>query len=713
MDASPFESESINSSGQSSLLAQSDSQQSQILAALPGLLWISNAAGETDFIGPQWSTVTGLPPSSFIGVGWLDVVHPEDREMAGARWMAAVTKPQEFVQECRLQVRGGQYHWFSHRATPILNATDGRVERWIGLSVDIEDLKQSQQALQASERRYSALFENKTYGIAHLRVMRDATGCATGVRIDKINDTYTRITGLSAQQVEGKLLTEVFPGIQYAEFDYLGTYDNVARNGEERSFVVDFHYLNQWLAVYAYRSQPDECIAIFSDITAQKKAEIALREAAEHDLLTGLPNRSLIFEYTRHLLAAANRKHSRGAILFIDLDRFKPVNDQYGHEAGDELLRQVAKRMLACVRQEDMIGRIGGDEFVIVLPTTHKGYSAPTVAQHVVEALSRPFQLGAISVSISASIGISLYPQHGSDVDTLLHAADLAMYYAKESGRNGYHVYTPSLRHRAHATSFIEAQLREAFSNHRLLLHYQPVIDIKSSKMIGAEALLRLPSGAGEPIGPEHFIPVAESCGMIAHIGDWVVAEVCRQLVAWRALGLPPLVMSINISPLQFRQRGFAQRLLAIVKHAQIDAGTLQIEVTENALMDGIDEAITTLDAIHAAGIRIALDDFGTGCSSLRTLSQLPLDSLKVDQAFVQHLSHDRASQAIAEAILAIGHRLDLAIVGEGVESEQDYDYLRQHGCDQVQGNLFSQPLPAAAFVDWYRNWTMRPVSLA
>ena len=258
MDASPFESESINSSGQNSLLAQSDNQQSQILAALPGLLWISNAAGETDFIGPQWSTVTGLPPSAFIGAGWLDVVHPEDREMAGARWMAAVTKPQEFAQECRLQVRGGQYHWFSHRATPILNATDGRVERWIDLSVDIEDLKQSQQALQESERRYSALFENKTYGIAHLRVIRDATGGATGVRIDKINDTYARITGLSAQQVEGKLLTEVFPGIQYAEFDYLGTYDNVARNGEERSFVVDFHYLNQWLAVYVYRSQPDE-----------------------------------------------------------------------------------------------------------------------------------------------------------------------------------------------------------------------------------------------------------------------------------------------------------------------------------------------------------------------------------------------------------------------------------------------------------------------
>lgn len=447
-------------------------------------------------------------------------------------------------------------------------------------------------------------------------------------------------------------------------------------------------------------------IGTMLDVTEQKQVEQRVREAAQHDVLTGLPNRALIFEYAGHLLAAANRKHSRGALLFIDLDRFKPVNDLYGHEIGDRLLREVSKRLIDCVRHEDVVGRIGGDEFVIVLPYLGKGHSALTVAEHVLDAMLQPFQIGELDLSISASIGISLYPQHGNDVDALLHAADLAMYHAKEGGRGGYHVYTPDLISRINTSSSIEARLKDGLTNSRFVLLYQPVIDVDTGKLISAEALLRLPINEGddfETISPERFIPVAESAGMIAQIGDWVATEICRQQSEWRRLGLPPVVVAMNVSPLQFRQRGFVARLLDIVRSANIEPGTLQIEINESAVMESVDDAIETLTAIHDAGISIALDDFGTGYSSLSYLSHLPLDKLKVDQSIVHQLIANKSSQTITEVIIAVGKSLSLDIVGEGIESLQELDYLRLHGCHLAQGNFFSQPLPAAEFVNWHK----------
>ena len=467
----------------------------------------------------------------------------------------------------------------------------------------------------------------------------------------------------------------------------------------------------RWMIAQAIANLDEEkratrLIGTMLDVTEQKQVEQRVREAAQHDVLTGLPNRALIFEYAGHLLAAANRKHSRGALLFIDLDRFKPVNDLYGHEIGDRLLREVSKRLTACVRHEDVIGRIGGDEFVIVLPYLGKGHSAPTVAEHVLDAMLRPFQIGELDLSISASIGISLYPQHGTDVDTLLHAADLAMYHAKETGRGSYHVYTPDLITRTNTSSSIEARLKDGLTNSRFVLLYQPVINVDTGKLIGAEALLRLPASESddlETVSPERFIPVAESAGMIAQIGDWVATEICRQQSEWRRLGLPPVVIAMNVSPLQFRQRGFVSRLLDIVHSANIEPGTLQIEINESAVMESVDDAIETLNAIRDAGISIALDDFGTGYSSLSYLSHLPLDKLKVDQSIVHQLIANKSSQAITEVIIALGKMLSLDIVGEGIESLQELDYLRLHGCHLAQGNFFSQPLPAAEFMNWHR----------
>ncbi len=447
----------------------------------------------------------------------------------------------------------------------------------------------------------------------------------------------------------------------------------------------------------------DKIIGALLDVTQQKDTERRVKEAAQHDVLTGLPNRALIYEYASHMLAAAERQHSRSALLFVDLDRFKLVNDRYGHDVGDRLLKEVALRIRSCVRHEDLIGRLGGDEFVILLPWLGKGYSAPTVAQHVIDVLTRPFLIDGIELSIAASIGISFYPLHGMDIDTLLSCADLAMYRAKETGRGRWQVFTHELSQRIDLSSSIESCIREGLATNRFRLHYQPVLDIASGKVVGAEALLRLPTDHGDAIGPARFISVAESSGTIGPLGDWVATEVCRQLQVWASEGMPPLTVAMNISALQFRQRGFVHRLLKIVNESGLDPSSLQVEVTEGGMAEHLDDAIHVLRQLHQAGIRIALDDFGVGSLSLAAIGSLPLDKLKVDYAFVHRLPHDRSSQAVTDAIISMGKALGLEIVGEGVEDEQSMGYLRAHGCHMMQGHLFSAPLPPEQFAAWLR----------
>jgi len=438
------------------------------------------------------------------------------------------------------------------------------------------------------------------------------------------------------------------------------------------------------------------------DVTDRKRAEQRVREAALHDPLTGLPNRRLMFEYAGHLLAAAGRKHSQGALLFIDLDRFKPVNDMYGHEAGDLLLQEVSKRLVGCVRREDLVGRLGGDEFVILLPYLEQMHDALSIAENVVHSVSKSFRIRNNDLSISPSIGISFFPQHGMEVDALVRTADLAMYHAKQRGRGTYSVYAPELERRDDPTWSVEEKLKRALVGDGLVLHYQPVVDMKSGRLMGAEALLRLAAEEDRRIGPDLFIPVAEAAGLIGAVGEWVAAEACRQHGAWVSEGLPPVPIAINVSQQQFRLRRFAQRLSEIVAASGIDPSYLQLEVTESSVMENVPEAIDILNAIRSMGIKVALDDFGTGYSSLSYLGSLPLDKLKIDQSFVRRLDQDPASRAIIEAIIALGRTLSLEVVGEGIESDQTLAYLQAHGCDQGQGYFFARPMPHDEFARWY-----------
>jgi diguanylate cyclase (GGDEF)-like protein/PAS domain S-box-containing protein len=446
--------------------------------------------------------------------------------------------------------------------------------------------------------------------------------------------------------------------------------------------------------------QVEEVMCLFHDYTERKEAEDNARKAALHDPLTNLPNRALLFEYARHVLGGARRMHEIVAVMFIDLDRFKPINDLHGHEAGDEVLRQVAARFESHIREEDMVFRLGGDEFLVLMPRVkHKGV-AGEMALHLLETINRPYHVGNLELALSASIGISLYPGDGTEIDTLINHADAAMYHAKQHGRSGYHFYVPQMSELAEGQSVIEHQLKRAISQNEFRLCYQPVVDIHSGELVCVEALLRWP---GNHAGPNRFVPIAEATGLIGPVGEWVLGEACRQYRRWQADGLPMVPIAINVSSVQFKRRGLADYVEATLRLHGLDPSALQIELTETAVMDDIDHAIRVLTQLKEVGITIALDDFGTGYSSLNYLSRLPLDKLKIDQSFVERIESDTAGRAITEAIIVLGRTLGLEVVAEGIESESVLDYLRRHGCQQAQGYLVCIPLSGDDMAAWIR----------
>jgi diguanylate cyclase (GGDEF)-like protein/PAS domain S-box-containing protein len=469
--------------------------------------------------------------------------------------------------------------------------------------------------------------------------------------------------------------------------------------------------IERWISAKGqtfYNEQGRACrlIGTTMDISERKHTEKLLREAAQHDILTGLPNRALLYEYCEHLFALAERAGVESAVLFIDLDRFKPINDLYGHKVGDQVLQEVARRLLSCIRKEDIACRLGGDEFIIMLPRIHTDLEPETVAQHILDKMAQPFDIDGLTISISPSIGISLYDKHARDLETLIRCADLAMYSAKKDGRNNYRIYTPGHDERASDLLRLEMYMKQVVDEQGLMLYYQPIIDIKKGHVVGAEALLRLIGEDGQLLSPEEFIPIAEAAGLIERLGSWVVSEACRQHETWIKAGLPPISISINVSALEFRQREFAANLINAIKDSHINPGCLQIEITETMVMDNIQESVNTLDEIKALGVQIALDDFGTGYSSLSLLQRLPIDKLKIDRSFVHRIDTDLPKQSIIEAIIGLGHNMNLKVVGEGIESQEAMDYLCDHSCDEAQGFLFSRALPPQQFENWFKNYS-------
>lgn len=448
------------------------------------------------------------------------------------------------------------------------------------------------------------------------------------------------------------------------------------------------------------------------DITAQVRAENEVREYAErarraslHDVLTGLPNRILLFEYANHLLPQHARAGKQAAVLFLDLDRFKPINDTHGHEAGDRVLKQVAQRLLQKLRAGDVVTRLGGDEFVIMLGEVRSLSAVAEVATHVIELIAQPYHVDDLRLIISTSVGISVYPADGADIDTLISHADMAMYQAKQAGRNTLRFYSAEYAAVTRLQLLIERQLRAAMQDMAFRLHYQPVIDTATGEVVSAEALLRWNHG---DIGPDRFVPVAEATGIIHQIGRWLVREASRQHREWQRRGLPAIPISLNVSVVEFRDPDFTARFEGTMTDEGIDTSALQVEVTETAVMDDVAHAVSVLSRLKQLGVSILLDDFGTGHSSLAYLARLPLSKVKIDRSFVLPLDRDPASRTVTNAMIALGRTLGLEVVAEGVETRSLYDDVKALGCGQAQGHYLGKPMPGPAFERWYRRHARR-----
>ncbi|KAB2928470.1 MAG: EAL domain-containing protein [Dechloromonas sp.] len=438
------------------------------------------------------------------------------------------------------------------------------------------------------------------------------------------------------------------------------------------------------------------------DLGAQKAAEARIRELADFDALTGLPNRRLLHDRVRQLLAGAERDNSSFALLFFDLDHFKRINDSLGHSVGDELLCAVAHRLAGSVRRIDTLARLGGDEFVLAMPGIPAA-AAIDVARRLLEECNTPFTVAGHDLTVTPSIGVAICPQDGRDIETLLRNADAAMYKAKELGRNTFQFYTAEMNTATLERLMMESGLRRAVKQQEFALHYQPLVSLQSGLIIGVEALVRWQHPELGLIMPDRFIHVAEEAGLINALGDWVLCEACRQAQAWIEAGLPPLLMAVNVAPEQFRQGGFVEAVAGALAASGLDPTLLELEVTERTVMHDADSSIGTLTALHRMGVELSLDDFGTGYSSLAYLKRFPVGKLKIDRSFIRDLETDADDRAIASTIVSMGRNLRLTVLAEGVESREQLALLRGMDCDMAQGYLFSRALPAAQITELLR----------
>ena len=447
---------------------------------------------------------------------------------------------------------------------------------------------------------------------------------------------------------------------------------------------------NEYLVVAAVRAQ-----------TMAEDAERATAQMAymaEHDYLTGLPNRSLLTDRLAQSIALAQRHGTRVALMYLDIDHFKQINDTHGHTIGDALLQSTAERLQACVRLSDTVCRQGGDEFIVLLADVETAQDAARTAKKLIETMAKPHRLGGLELRVTLSIGISVYPDDGKEVETVLKNADVAMYHAKRSGRNNYQIYTPNINVRATARRSVEEVLTHALDQCQFVLYYQPKVNLDSGAITGAEALLRLQQADHSLVSPAQFVGIAEGCGLILPIGQWALREACRQMAAWLHDGLCIERIAVNVSPVELHNRDF----LASVRNILLDTGLaphhLELELTESALLHDTAQMTTTLGALKTLGVMLAVDDFGTGYSSLSYLRRFPIDTLKIDHTIVQDIDSDTKDTAIVSAIIAMGRSLQMQVVAEGIETGQQLAYLQTQHCPEGQGHFFSRAVPAEEF---------------
>ncbi|MDD2685756.1 MAG: MASE3 domain-containing protein [Gallionella sp.] len=653
------------------------------------LIWTADTDKLCNYFNKIWLEFTGRTIEQEMGNGWAEVIHPDDLQRCLDAYTTAFNRREAFRIDYRLKHHTGEYRWIENRATPRFDE-QGTFVGYIGHCLDIDDRYKANETF----RKLSKAVEQSPSSV----VITNADG-----DIEFVNNVFVLISGYSANEVIGKnpriLKSGKTPKSVYQDMwghlkrgdAWAGELTNKRKDGSEFiESVVISPVQDEAGKIISY-------IAIKTDVTDKKLAEERIEKLAHFDSLTELPNRNLLLDRFNYAASLAHRSKEKMAVMFLDLDHFKNINDTLGHSVGDQLLKELAKRMKENLRDGDTISRTGGDEFILVLPNTDS-HGAALVAGYLIDVVTQSFKIGAHELIVTPSIGITLYPDDGLDFETLSKNADAAMYRVKNSGRNGYHFYTPELQEKTARTLQLSTALRSALSNNELHLLYQPQLAIEDGHVIGAEALLRWEQPELGTISPAEFIPLAEESGQIIPIGEWVIRTAAKQMKEWIDAGLTPMIVAVNISSVQFRQSDISTKVTRILDDVGLPHEYFEMELTEAVAMDDPVGVIAIMDALYDCNIQMSIDDFGTGYSSLSYLKKFKVSKLKIDQSFVRDITHDSEDKAIVTAIINMAKGLGIKTIAEGVETAAQLSFLRMQGCDEVQGYYFSKPVSPKEF---------------
>jgi diguanylate cyclase (GGDEF)-like protein len=551
------------------------------------------------------------------------------------------------------------------------------------------------QTLAESEKKYRSLYQTMKEGMALHRVNLDENGTLISLTVIDANPSCAAMFDGNLDSIIGSNSFEQFGGT-FREF--FSEMPNFIEHGGSISFEISLPDKDCYYNVQAFSPEHGLIATLFEDITESRKAEQQIQEMAYFDTLTKLPNRALFHDRINQAIALANRDNSSLAVLFIDLDHFKNVNDTLGHSAGDLLLIEASHRLSSHIRTSDTLARLGGDEFVVVITHLGEQLNATYVAQKLIDSLHAPFHIKGNELYISASIGIALFPDDGSNAETLIKHADMAMYFSKESGRNSYNFFSPLMTQKALQRMDNEAGLRLALQRDEFFIEFQPIMSAVNQTIVAAEALVRWNHPTRGRIPPLEFITLAEETGLILPLGEWVLRNVCKTIKSFNDSGIPPIRYCVNVSSLQIEKQDFPEIVRTVLSETGANAEQLEIELTESCLVTGIDTNISDVFGMRSWGVTIAIDDFGTGYSSLSYIKTLPIDHIKIDRAFVTDICTNVQDQAIVEAIITMSQRLGINNIAEGVETKEQLEFLQGHRCGEIQGYYFHRPLPVNAF---------------
>jgi diguanylate cyclase (GGDEF)-like protein/PAS domain S-box-containing protein len=676
-----------------------------IADVVPTIIWMVDPSGTCTYVNRRWYEYTGLAPGEGEGDGWHRCVRPEDLARACNSMETAMAQREPFRIEYRLRRHDGAWRWVLDCGAPHLDERSGAFLGYVGSVIDIDERRHAEdQVLELSGRSALALAAGGMgtwdWDIAADRLVWDAQeSCLFGLAPEQIPRTGADFLALVHPEDRAEL-EEAGRRAALTDGGFQGEYRVVRPDDGAVRWLAE-----RCATVRDPAGQPIRMIGVTYDVTDRRLVEERVRHLASHDPLTGLPNRSLFQDRLHQALAQAHTYQERGALLLLDLDRFKDVNDTLGHEAGDVLLQEVARRLQACVRESDTAARLGGDEFAIILPRLPAPIAATAagIAGQIASALAEPVTYAGSLVHTGASIGITLFPDDGEEPGQLLKNADIALYKAKAEGSCCF--FEAALRRRVERRKEIEDELRLALSRGEIMPFFQPQIRLSDRHLVGFEALARWQHPERGTVLPAEFLPVAEETGLATRLGETILWQAMAQLQAWRWQRLPVGHMAVNVTGVQLRRGGLAETIRGMLAETGLLPEQLVIEVTEGVFLGrGADRVADELRALHTLGVAIALDDFGTGCGSLVHLKRFPLSMLKIDRSFVRDMLQDPGDAVIVRAILGLSHSLGLSVTAEGVEAEEQAEWLQLQGCDCGQGFLFGRPMPAEEVAGWLRH---------